>query len=177
MITIKGKPQADNKDKKEYTPLPEGIYKVEVIKFGEWKTNTKAVEFINAKDSKGSLLRDDDNKIIKDKVNNYTFNTLDVDMKIIEGEHTGRYIFGTLTTHDNVLFLTEAFLYAVGVDKIDNLDDIFKQDIPGKVLLVETNNQEYTKEVMNTDTGMSSPITKIKTRVKKYIKNPIVKPN
>jgi hypothetical protein len=175
MITIKAKPQAD-KNKKEFAPLPEGIYNVEVVKLGEWKPQTKDIEFINAKDSKGNLLRDDNNKIIKDKVANYTFQTLDVDMKITSGEHTGRYIFGTLTTHDNVLFLTEAFLYATGVEQLTDLNDIYNQDIIGKVLQVETNNQEYTKEITDPNTGMTSPVTKTKTRVKKYIKNSIVKP-
>lgn len=171
MITIKGRPQAD-KERKEYTPLPEGIYKVEVVELGEWKPQTKAVEFINAKDSKGNLLKDDEGKLIKDKVNNYSFNTLDVSMKVIEGEHAGRYIFGTLTTHDNVVFLTEAFLFAVGVDEISDLNDIYNKDIIGKVLQVETTNQEYTKEVLDKETGLSSPVTKVKTRVKKYIKKP-----
>jgi hypothetical protein len=175
MITIKAKAQLNNDEKRTYETLPEGKYTVEVLEIGEWKPNTKAVEFINAKDSKGNLLKDDNGKIVKDQVKNYTFHTVDVKLKIVDGDHTGRYIFGSLTTHDNVLFLTEGFLYAVGVDSLTDINDIQKLGLVGKQLQVETQNQTYTKEVEDKDTGISMPVEKVRTRVKKYIRLPIAR--
>ena len=153
------------------TPLPEGTYVVEITEIGEIKPQNKAVEMINAKDSRGNLLRDDNNNIIKDQVKNYAFETVDVKMKVIDGEHTGRVIYGGLTTHDNVLFLTENFLYAVGVTELTGLSDIYKLGLIGKTLKVETQNQTYTKDVVDQNTGITTPVEKTKIRIKKYIKN------
>jgi hypothetical protein len=177
MISIKAKEQS-NIEKKEYTPLPEGTYSVEVVEIApEWKAQSKAVEYINARDSKGNLLKDDNGKLIKDTVANYTFHTLDLKLRVISGDSKGRFIFGSLTTHDNVLFLTEGFLYAVGVDELRDMNDIFKHNLVGKTLSVETTNQTYTKMVDDKDTGISNPVEKTRTRIKKYLKSPIVKNN
>jgi hypothetical protein len=170
MISIKAREQS-NIDKKEYAPLPEGIYNVEVVEVAtEWKPHSKPVEYINARDSKGNLLKDDNGKLIKDTVSNYTFHTLDITLKITDGENKGRNVFGSLTTHDNVLFLTEGFLYAVGVDELTNINDIFNADLVGKKLKVETVNQTYTKDIPDKDTGISNPVEKTRTRIKKYLK-------
>jgi hypothetical protein len=177
MISIKAKEQS-NIEKKEYTPLPEGTYNVEVVEVApEWKQQSKAVEYINARDSKGSLLKDDNGKLIKDAVANYTFYTLDLKLRVVEGENKGRFIFGSLTTHDNVLFLTEGFLYAVGINQLNNINDIFTEDLVGKKLMVETTNQTYTKMVDDKDTGISNPVEKTRTRIRKFLKTPIAKTN
>ena len=170
---IKAKAQLNNDRPKTYAPLPEGKYTVEVLEIGEWKENIKAVEFINAKDSKGNLLKDENGKIVKDQVKNYKFNTLDLKLKVVDGEHENRYIFGSLTTHDNVIFLTEGFLFAVGVDGLNDINDIYKLGLVGKQLQVETQNQTYTKIEEDKDTGISNPVEKVRTRVKKYIRLPI----
>lgn len=170
MISIKAREQITG-EKKEYTPIPEGTYHVEVSEVAkEWKKQTKAVEYINAKDSKGNLLKDDNGKLIKDTVKDYEFYTLDLVFKVVDGEHKGRNIYGSLTTHDNVLFLTEGFLYAVGVDGLNNLNDIFSFNLVGKQLKVETTNQTYTKMVDDKDTGISNPVEKVRTRIKKFYK-------
>jgi hypothetical protein len=177
MISIKAKVQ-NNEEKREYKPLPEGNYNVEIIEVSpEWKKQNKSVEKINAKDSKGNLLKDDKGNLIKDIVNDYTFFTLDIKLRVLDGEHKGRYIFGSLTTHDNVLFLTEGFLYAVGVDELNNINDIFNFDLVGKTLKVETVNQTYTKMVDDKDTGISNPVEKTRTKIRRFIKNPIVNKN
>jgi hypothetical protein len=170
MISIKAREQITG-EKREYAPLPEGFYNVEVIDLApEWKKQTKAVEYINAKDSKGNLLKDDNGKLIKDTVKDYEFFTLDLVFKVIDGEHKGRNIYGSLTTHDNVLFLTEGFLYAVGISELNNINDVFTLGLIGKQLKVETTNQTYTKIVDDKDTGISNPVEKVRTRIKKFYK-------
>jgi hypothetical protein len=173
---IKAK-QQNTEFKKDLAPLPEGTYTVAIEELKEWKKNTKAIEQINAKDSKGNLLKDDDGKIVKDSVPNYTFYTLDMKMKVVEGEHKGRVIYGSLTTHDNVLFLTEGFLYAMGIDELNNIDDIYNKNLIGRQLKVETQNQPYTKTVEDKDSGTTTEVEKIRIRIKKYIKSNIVKEN
>jgi Fe-S cluster biosynthesis and repair protein YggX len=173
MIKIKAREQ--NTERKQYETLPEGKYIVEIVAIEPWKEQVKAVEFINVKDEKGNLMKDDNGKIIKEEFRNYEFFTLDMKLKIIDGPNTGRIIYGNLTTHDNVLFLTEGFLFATGVDQLNDINDLFKFDLVGKTLQVETTNQTYTKEVMNQDTGMTEPVERTKTRIKRYYKNPIVK--
>jgi ribosomal protein S28E/S33 len=173
---IKAK-QPNTLELRQSTPLPEGTYTVQIVELGEWQSKVKAVGMINAKDSKGNLLRDDNNGIVKDQVKNYEFFTLEIKMKVVEGEHEGRTIYGSLTTHDNVLFLTENFLYAMGISELNNINDLFKHNLVGKRLKVETQNQTYTKAVMNNDTGMSTDVEKIKIRIKKYLKAPISKDN
>jgi hypothetical protein len=57
------------------------------------------------------------------------------------------------------------------------MNDIFTHDLVGKTLSVETTNQTYTKMVDDKDTGISNPVEKTRTRIKKYLKSPIVKKN
>lgn len=152
----------------EYVALPDGEYDVEVIEIKNWKPITKKNVMVNQRGADGKLLRDGSGKIVRNKEAELTFYTCDVRLKIVSGDHKGRIIFTSLTTHPNAVFITEGFLYAVGEDSMTF------GEIPTKcverLLSVDVYQEEYTAKKTNDDTGIEEEITKIKNRVKRFIR-------
>jgi hypothetical protein len=171
MIEIKARKHTIGE--KEFSIIPEGVYTVVVEEILPWKEIVKPSELINVRDLDGKLVRDSNGKVEKETIKDYKFNTCDVAFRITEGEFANRVIYGNLTTHDNALFITENFLYAVKVNELKDLNDIYNKGIVGTKLQVQTMNKPYTKEVKNQNTGVNETIETAKTKIKTYLRMPI----
>lgn len=100
-----------------YEPIPEGDYLVRVKEIKPWKETVKDIS-INVRDEEGLLVKDSEGKLIKELHKNYSFYNANMTLEVIDGEYKGRLLFTSLTTHPNVSFITENFLYAVEVDEV-----------------------------------------------------------
>lgn len=166
---VQGRPQEqpEQPDKKTYDLLPEGTYNVKVLEIKEWTPMTKDV-WINKRDGAGRITRDASGKIQKELHKNLTFYNVDVTLEITDGEHKGRRVWTSLTTHPNAEFITQGFLFGIGATKM-TYGDIPNQAV-GKELAIETFNEPYTKVVTDPDTGLEQEITKHSTRVRKFLR-------
>lgn len=152
----------------EYIILPTGEYDVEVVRIDNWKPVTKKNVMVNQRGEDGKLLRDSNSKIVRKKEAELTFYTCDVRLKVVNGDHKGRLVFTSLTTHPNAVFITQGFLFAIGEDEMTF------GEIPTKcverLLSVDVYKEDYTTTKSNPDTGMDETITKPKNRVKRFIR-------
>lgn len=167
--SVEARPQEaqPRQDKKSYELLPEGTYNTKVLEIKSWEPMTKDV-WVNKRDGAGRIVRGTDGKIQKELHKNLTFYNVDITLEITDGEHQGRRVWTSLTTHPNAEFITQGFLFAIGENKM-TYGDIPSQCVD-KVLAVETFNDPYTKKVTDPDTGLEEEITRYSTRVKKYLR-------
>lgn len=167
--SVQARPQESEKKEasKSYDNLPEGVYNTKVLEIKEWTAMTKDV-WINKRDGSGRVMRDANNKIQKELHKNLTFYNVDLTLEITDGEHKGRRIWTSLTTHPNAEFITQGFLFAIGANKM-TYGDIPRQCVD-KELAVETFNESYTKIITDPDTGLDEEITKYSTRVRKFLR-------
>lgn len=160
---VEGK--AQEPQERNFEPLPEADYNVRVSEMKQWEPMTKDV-WVNRRDGENKIMKDTNGKIIKELHKNLTFYNLDVTLEILDGEHKGRKIWTSLTTHPNAEFITQGFLYAVNENKMTY------GDIPthcvDKQLVVTTFNEKYKKKVTDPDTGLENEIEKLSTRVKYF---------
>lgn len=173
--SVEARPQEaePKKEKKVYELLPESTYNVKVLEIKNWEPMTKDV-WVNKRDGAGRIVRGTDGKIQKELHKNLTFYNVDITLEITDGEHQGRRIWTSLTTHPNAEFITQGFLFAIGENKM-TYGDIPAQCVD-KLLAVETFNDPYTKTVTDPETGLEQEITRYSTRVKKYLRpsnNPV----
>lgn len=167
--SVEAKPQEaqPKQQKKSFEILPEGTYNTKVLEIKQWKPMTKDV-WVNKRDGAGRIVRGADGKIQKELHKNLTFYNVDITLEIIDGEHKGRRIWTSLTTHPNAEFITQGFLFAIGKTKM-TYGDIPTQCVD-KLLSVETFNDPYTKLITDPDTGLEEEITRYSTRVRKYLR-------
>lgn len=167
--SVEARPQEvqEKQTKRNFETLPEGTYQTKVLEIKEWTPMTRDV-WVNRRDGSGRILKDADGKIQKELHKNLTFYNVDMTLEITEGEHSGRRIWTSLTTHPNAEFITQGFLFAVGATKM-TYGDIPTQCL-NKNLAVETFNEAYTKKVTDPDTGLEEEITRYSTRVRKYLR-------
>lgn len=168
--SVEAKPQEKQERlerKRTFEILPEGTYNAKVLEIGSWRPMTKDV-WVNKRDGAGRIVKDNKGVIQKELHKNLTFYNVDVTLEIINGEHKGRRIWTSLTTHPNAEFITQGFLFAIGEAKM-TYGEIPAQCVD-KVLSVETFNQPYEKVVTDPNTGIEEKITKHSTRVRKYLR-------
>lgn len=146
----------------EFEKLPDGEYIVEVKEFKEWKEFNKQNARVKA--------RDENNKIIKDQYETLPtlkFYIADIKYEVLEGEHKGRIIFGSLSTHPDQAWTISRFVYAV------DLDDVTPAELNtlsvGSQLKIDVKfvDSEYTKTTTDKDTGLD--VEEVKTTVRTYI--------
>lgn len=156
----------------DFAPIPEGKYKVKVKEIKPWKATTKDI-MVNTKDEKGRLVKDDKGNLLKELVKDFTFYNADVRLEVTEGEHEGRLLFTSLTTHPNAEFITKNFLYAVGVKEI-TLNQVQTKCV-GLPLDVEVviNNNNYKIE-KNPTTGAEKKVLNPRNEVKSFLKPELV---
>ena len=160
---VKGKENVQIK----YTPLPDGKYHVYVEEIKPWVAKDFVGVDINQRDSDGRIVKGDDGKPTKVKAT-FTAYSADMTLTILDGEFTGRKIFANVTTHPDVLFLLEGFLYAVSMPEI-TLSDL-QVKCKGERLIVDTYNREYVKTKANPLTGIDEQIVSNKTAVRSFLK-------
>ncbi len=156
----------------DFTPIPEGRYTVKVKEIKPWKATTKDIQ-VNTRDEKGSLVKDENGKLVKENVKNFTFYNADVRLEVIQGEHKDRLLFTSLTTHPNAEFITKNFLYAVGVSEI-TLNQIQAKCV-GLVLDVDVViNEDNYKIEKNPTTGAEKKIPSPRNEVKAFLKSELI---
>jgi len=152
---------------KAYTPLPEGKYKVSVEVIKDWVGKDFKDVDINQRDADGKIVKDDDGKNVKVKAT-FTAYSADITLSVTDGEFKGRKIFANVTTHPDVLFLLEGFLYAVGKSSI--VLSALQKECINKNLEVEVYNRSYTKTVTDPSTGLDKDVEFTKTAVRNFFK-------
>lgn len=167
MITNLNEPIKASKGFEKFEKLPDGKYIVEVDEFKEWKK----VDVKNAK----LKARDENGKVIKgqfETVANLSFYKADVVYKVIEGEHEGRKIFGSLSTHPDQAWTISRFVYALGLEETTPAD--LSMLAVGNTLAIDVKFVDDTYEKVETDkeTGIEQTVTKNVTRtyINEYIK-------
>lgn len=143
---------AEEQKNTEFELLPKGDYIVKIVEIEPWSKRTL----------KNVTLKPSNEKV--ESVDIYNAN---VKMEVIEGEHTGRWLFDNLTTHPNMPWVVKGFIYAVGEENI-KLSQI--QRLEGSVCKVHVKIDSYEKKVTDKDTGLETTYTKEKNAIARYIK-------
>lgn len=156
---------------KDFSPVPKGRYSVEVEKVDDWKKVVKDV-YINQRDENNKLVKDSDGNTVRALVKDVEYYNTNVRLKIVSGNHKGRILFTTLTTHPNASFITENFLFAI------NKSEMVASQIPtrtiGSHLDVDVEIETYNKKVTDPDTGIEKTEPKEKNVVKAFKKSNLV---
>lgn len=151
-----------------YDVIPEGKYLVEVVQIDEWEKKSKKNALITRRDERGFAIKDEKGKVIKDKVDNLEWYQCNVRFKIIEGDYANRIVFSNLTTHPDALFMTQGFLYAVGLSELP-LNKI-QETCLGRKLIIDVYHSKYTKKEIDKTTGLEVEKTYTNARVRTHIR-------
>ena len=156
---------------KSYDILPEGRYIVIVDKIDDWKGKDFDKVEINKRDSDGKVVKDDNGKNVKEKASFKAYSA-DIKLKVVSGEHEGRIIFTNITTHPDVLFLLEGFLYAN--NKSDILLNKVQKECVGNILEVEVYHKKWDRVKANPQTGVDETLESVKLAVRNFFKSDFV---
>lgn len=141
------------KEPVDYSPVPDGTYLCEAVKIDPWEAKKLNVNVIK-RDENGYPLKDSKGKNETEMVRDCEFYSANVRFKVLEGEHKGKFIFETITTHPNMQFTISRLLYALGMNELE------ARDIPKKCInkkcLVTTYIHAYEKKVIDKNTGLDS---------------------
>ena len=154
--------------KKSYEPIPAGAYEVEVLEVEPWQSRIKDI-YINLRGEDGRLLRDENGQTVRELHKGVEYYTANVKLKVVEGEHEGRWLFTSITTHPNASFITENFLYAIGQQELtaSKIQDVAS----GSRLRVDVTIEKYDRKVTDQDTGLEKTEAKTKNEVKTFKKS------
>jgi len=172
MVGLDTKIAAKDPREDTFALVEEGVYGVTVNAIDAWLPITKDVN-VYIRDEAGYPVRDDNGKLKTQLVKNLTFYTAKVTFKINDGKHKGRLLSTQLTTHPNALFITEGFLYAVGVSELA-FSEIQKKCV-GKVLDVEVKHKTLPKRSkINATTGLPEDLPeRVVPEVKTFLRQEI----
>lgn len=146
-----------------YDPIPDGDYRLKVKEIDPWKKTTKTVQVIQ-KDENGYAMKDENGKNITETVTNCEFYNCNVKFEVVGGEHNGRIIFHNLTTHPNMDWSIDNFLYALGFEELSASQ--IQSVCVGRMCDATIYKDTYTKKVQNKDTGIDEDVLKEINRVK-----------
>jgi hypothetical protein len=166
-LKVKAKKQEDFED------LPIGKYTVEVVSVDDWEKKELKNAQISVRDDDGYVVKNEKGKPQKQTIPNLVFYTAKTKLKVIDGEHNGRFITTFLTTHPDALFITEGFLYAIDETEM-SVDDMPtsnpKSPLKGKTLVVDLDYREYEKTITDKDTGIDTVELRRMPNIKKFIR-------
>lgn len=154
-----------------YDPIPEGNYTLKVKEIDPWKMSKKTIQVIQ-RDENGNALKDENGKNITETVKDCEFYNCNVKLEVMdEGEHKGRVIFHNLTTHPNMSWSIDNFLYALGIEELSAsaIQTVcIGRTCDGTVII-----DNYEKTVQNKETGIEEVVIKEVNRIKslKPLKN------
>jgi hypothetical protein len=162
---VKGKEATNGGD---FTPIPKDRYAFKVKEVKPWKAKTQNINVI-VKDDKGYTKKDDKGNTIKELKKDVTYYNADISLEVIDGEYKGRLVFGNITTHPNAEFITENFVYAIGLDEVElgKLPHL----ATGKTLDAEVSvNEEAYKYEENKVTGQKDKVISPKNEIDKFFR-------
>lgn len=160
---VKGRKQSGG----GFEPLPKGEYDVIVDTIKPWKKLVKD-SYVNTYDEDGELIRNENDKPVKEFVKNLEFYVADVTLKVLSGDFKNRLIFTSITTHPSASFITEGFLYALDRDEIAYAD--IQTECKGDALSVLVDIDIYEKKITDPDSGIEEIKEIPKNIVTRYIR-------
>lgn len=146
-----------------FEPLPEGEYTLRVKEVDEWKPTTKTIQVIQ-RDENGNAIKDEKGKNLTETVPNCTFYNCNVRFEVVGGEYDGRLIFHNLTTHPNMSWSIDNFLYAIGLKELTASE--IKNACVGKECIGNVYIDSYDKTVQNRDTGIDEVVSRKVNRIR-----------
>lgn len=158
------------KQSKSFEPIPVGVYEAVVETIEPWQPKEFVNAKINKKDESGLVVRDDNGKIEKVDAD-FTAYSADLRLKITSGDYEGRLVFANLTTHPDVSFLLDQFIYATVTSCV--LAELQDKAL-GKPLKVNVGIKEYPKTYVDPNTAIEKTEMKTKNYVKGFYKSNIV---
>lgn len=147
----------------EYSPIPEGQYKLRVKEVTPWQKETKNLNVI-VRDESGNALVDAKGEKLRQMIPNCEFYNATVKFEVVGGEYNGRLIFHNITTHPNMTFSIPSFLYGIGLDNISAAE--IQSLAVGKMCLGNVKIDVYNKKVQNKETGLVEEQPKNINRIK-----------
>lgn len=151
-----------------FEQIPAGRYECVVSKVGEWEAKDFANVAVNLRDDSGKILKDDNGDRVTEKMD-FTAYSANVVLDIVDGDFYGRKIFTNVTTHPNVLFLLEGFIYAIKADKGLRLTDLADSAV-GKRVAVDVYHRTYEKRVVDPDTAKETKVPVVSVSVKSFMR-------
>lgn len=147
-----------------FDPLPDGSYTLKVKEIDPWKMSKKTIQVIQ-RDENGNAIKDEKGKNVTETVNDCEFYNCNVKFEVVdEGQFKGRLVFHNLTTHPNMSWSIDNFLYGVGIE------DCSAGEIPtrciGAMCYAEVYTDSYEKTVQNKETGIDEVVERKINRVK-----------
>lgn len=147
-----------------YGPIPEGDYTLRVKEIDPWKMTKKTIQVIQ-RDENGNALKDEKGKNLTETVNDCEFYNCSVKFEVIdEGEHKGRLVFHNLTTHPNMSWSIDNFLYAVGIEELSA--SAIQTVCVGRTCEGSVSIDSYDKVVQNKETGIDEIVVREINRIK-----------
>lgn len=146
-----------------FEPIPEGEYTLKVKEIEPWKESVKTIAVI-VRDENGNVLKDDKGKNITENVENCKFYNCNVKFEVVGGEYNGRIVFHNLTTHPNMNWSIDNFLYAVGIDELaaSQIQSVCLNRMCKGVITIDS----YKKVQQNKETGIDETVEKKINRIK-----------
>lgn len=146
-----------------FDPIPEAEYILRVKEIEPWKKSVKTIAVI-VRDENGNVLKDEKGKNITENVENCEFYNCNVKFEVVGGEYDGRVIFHNLTTHPNMNWSIDNFLYAVGIDELaaSQIQSVCVNRMCKGVVIIDS----YKKTQQNKETGIDEEIEKKVNRIK-----------
>lgn len=146
-----------------YDPIPDGDYVLRVKEVDPWKETKKTVQVIQ-RDENGNALKDANGKNITETVPDCVFYNCNVKFEVVSGEYDGRLIFHNLTTHPNMSWSIDNFLYAIGIQELAASE--IQEKTKGAMCYGTVFTDTYTKVVQNKDTGIDEEVERKVNKVK-----------
>lgn len=146
-----------------YDPLPDGDYKLKVKEIEPWKLSKKDVKVI-MRDENGNALKDEKGNNLTEMVKDCEFYNCNIKFVVVGGEFDGRMIFHNLTTHPNMSWSIDNFLYAVGIEELSASH--IQSVCVGRECDATIYTDTYKKKVQNKETGIDEIQLKEVNRIK-----------
>ena len=146
-----------------YDPIPDGDYRLKVKEIEPWKKSTKDIKVI-LRDENGNALKDEKGNNLTELVKNCEFYNCNVKFVVVGGEFDGRMIFHNLTTHPNMSWSIDNFLYAVGIEELSASQ--IQSVCVGRECDGTIYTDTYEKSVQNKETGIDEKQLKEVNRIK-----------
>lgn len=154
-----------------FDPVPKGDYEFFVKEIKPWVLAKKTIKVIQ-RDEDGKALVDDKGDKITELVKDCEFYNAQVILEIDRGEHIGRRLFHSITTHPNMPFSIPAFLHGLGLSEIKASE--IQEKAVGKRGIAFVDIETYDKVTTDKETGVDTTIQKTINRVKNF--KPIAEP-
>lgn len=160
--SLNRKYKASDRGQINYDPVPEGWYTLKVKSIDDWINQVKTIK-VNLKDENNNVIKDENGKNLTEVVNDCSFYNAKVIFEVVDGLYKGKNIFHQLTTHPNMNWTIDNFLYAVGKEELQASNI---KNCVGLVCLGNVYVDTYTKNVENKKTGMTEEIYRDVNRIR-----------